>query len=713
VAGSAKVVQNTLNADGSNPDTVAIEWDWIGDADDGSVPSTPFVGKNPSIQGFAAVNAEIYQLGSVAPTVGYSVQLLNGAGIDLLGGVAASIQESSLSVTLGASVPPLYGNITLVITGQTVPLAHGRVVLYFRRVSSLQMMTPAIATASSGGGSGQFSEFYDIRRYAWAYAFGTGAVTGSLAVAGVKTVTLRPVPRGVNGSDVGHELYISGGTGTAEKVTITGGSAVSGASSGSIQFTTVNNHSGAWIIASATAGAQECYQYQLDYGPDEEIPKVLFPVGDTDIYGSLNIRDSSGIVFGYGMHETRILHHDLAAPAISAVNASVNGWRFELSGMAFLPSGGSMTSTVPTVNVQTYVVGGVKDIAIHGAGIGIKWNNTALGGNPILFSNIYLFDVQHIGLWCTSTGVGQTAGIISNLYVNGAGAAAVELDGTTGGFTLSDLWIQSVAYGILINAATRNTNEILISNSIIDGPTVAGISVTGPAIGDGSNNIRVTGSMIQTDAGGFGIILSACGKVYLSATTINSNSSQPSVSIDTSSRISLVGNTFHANGINTAPALVRMTGASTEVVVKANTFTADVLRPAGISLAAAAHTYIDIVANSIPVSGFTEPIINASTSGPVRIEGNITGMPPPVVASAGTIALPVADVGSLISITGVTPITNIVGGYAGAWFQVITPDGLSFTSGGGANGIALTVASAANAKKTIAWNSTDSLWYVG
>ncbi|HZO57460.1 MAG TPA: hypothetical protein VFB63_32410, partial [Bryobacteraceae bacterium] len=54
---------------------------------------------------------------------------------------------------------------------------------------------------------------------------------GSLSV-GSNTITLSPVPDGVNGSNSDHYLYISGGVGTAEAVLITGGSAVSGAASG-------------------------------------------------------------------------------------------------------------------------------------------------------------------------------------------------------------------------------------------------------------------------------------------------------------------------------------------------------------------------------------------------------------------------------------------------------------------------------------------------
>jgi len=84
---------------------------------------------------------------------------------------------------------------------------------------------------------------------------------GTLSSGVGASITLTPVPLGVNGSDTGHYVYISNGTGSAEAVLITGGSATSGATSGTLTFTPANNHSGAWTVSSATGGLQEgiCY----------------------------------------------------------------------------------------------------------------------------------------------------------------------------------------------------------------------------------------------------------------------------------------------------------------------------------------------------------------------------------------------------------------------------------------------------------------------
>jgi hypothetical protein len=80
---------------------------------------------------------------------------------------------------------------------------------------------------------------------------------GGTLNAGANNVTLTPVPQGVNGTDVNHSLYISGGAGAAESCPITGGGAVSGAPTGQVIINCANVHTGAWTVQSATGGIQE------------------------------------------------------------------------------------------------------------------------------------------------------------------------------------------------------------------------------------------------------------------------------------------------------------------------------------------------------------------------------------------------------------------------------------------------------------------------
>ena len=88
------------------------------------------------------------------------------------------------------------------------------------------------------------------------YNFKSQSPGGSL-VSGNNTITIHPVPLGVNGTDANHWLYVSGGTGTAETCKIVGGTAVAGTSTGSLIINCSNSHSGAWTIQSTSSGIAE------------------------------------------------------------------------------------------------------------------------------------------------------------------------------------------------------------------------------------------------------------------------------------------------------------------------------------------------------------------------------------------------------------------------------------------------------------------------
>jgi hypothetical protein len=95
---------------------------------------------------------------------------------------------------------------------------------------------------------------------------------------------MAPCPTGVSGTNALHYLYVSGGSGTAEAVQITGGTCTSGASSGTLTFTPANNHTGAWTIQSATTGIEEALQVIGSNGGTVNIPPGLHM-----IYGPISV----------------------------------------------------------------------------------------------------------------------------------------------------------------------------------------------------------------------------------------------------------------------------------------------------------------------------------------------------------------------------------------------------------------------------------------
>lgn len=129
--------------------------------------------------------------------------------------------------------------------------------------------SPSTEPSEIGLGSKPVVVMLSTAEYSWSVTtggsgFGGSALDGpkrfsnstTAIQAGPTTVEVTPCPLGVNGTDLYHYLYISG-TGTPESVLITGGTCKSGASSGTIQFTSQYAHATGYSIGSASDGIQE------------------------------------------------------------------------------------------------------------------------------------------------------------------------------------------------------------------------------------------------------------------------------------------------------------------------------------------------------------------------------------------------------------------------------------------------------------------------
>lgn len=148
---------------------------------------------------------------------------------------------------------------------------------------------------------------------------------GASLTAGVNEITLSPVPFGVNGTDLNHYLYISGGSGAPEAVRIMGGSAVSGASAGTLFIQCANAHSGAWTIASATAGI---YEAILANGGGTNLT-VWIPHGTHQVFGPMEIGGMDGLTIrGLGLGSTVI---DIAHPTNDLFVISSALWNLHLA----------------------------------------------------------------------------------------------------------------------------------------------------------------------------------------------------------------------------------------------------------------------------------------------------------------------------------------------------------------------------------------------
>lgn len=205
------------------------------------------------------------------------------------------------------------------------------------------------------------------------YNFTAQAPGGSLTGGASATVTLTPCPIGVAGSDLLHYLYVSGGTGTAEAVLITGGTCTSGLSTGTVTFTPANSHSGAWTIQSATAGLTETQNICPTNGCEIHVPS-----GDYSLYGPFTKSTSQSVwITGEGpatnfvvstqgpftdspKTPSQIVVSSNAATATSSAHGFVTGELIRISGATVDPDlnrvyritrTGADTFTFTTVNV--------------------------------------------------------------------------------------------------------------------------------------------------------------------------------------------------------------------------------------------------------------------------------------------------------------------------------------------------------------------------
>jgi hypothetical protein len=146
----------------------------------------------------------------------------------------------------------------------------------------------SVPTGGSPGGP-PIPPVVDTGRYSWQQTPG-----GKNAIqVGANTVTLTPCPKGVNGTDLWHYLYISG-AGTPEAVLITGGDCVGGMSKGTVTFSAAYPHPATYQIGSATAGVQEAFNDAITPKSDSQNSRsVLITPGDYLFHARLSIRASS------------------------------------------------------------------------------------------------------------------------------------------------------------------------------------------------------------------------------------------------------------------------------------------------------------------------------------------------------------------------------------------------------------------------------------
>ena len=305
-------------------------------------------------------------------------------------------------------------------------------------------------TGNEGNGPGLGSPNYPFANtaaYNWTQALQAGIQVGP------NSVTFAPCPRGLNGTDLWHYLYI-GRTGTPEVVLVTGGSCLSRASQGTIEFTAAYAHPLGGAIGSATDGIQEAIIDASATSTGSNVSRqVMIDPGSHLLRARVSIRsssmtvNSSGATLTCAMNDTCIMLGDptngdkfqnIVVQGLNVAPGVVGGtWPAvednsqgsNITGLAPQNSsvtGASFGSLVQIDNDQSAVVDRLTTTTSYTWGRCDKtFCSTAVLGPGPFSKNAGVIRVQNsnISLQCTGNGIDNQDGntlTVNNTEVQGA-----------------------------------------------------------------------------------------------------------------------------------------------------------------------------------------------------------------------------------------------------------------------------------------------------
>lgn len=293
------------------------------------------------------------------------------------------------------------------------------------------------------------------------YDFAAQTPGGTLTGVSTNSVTLTPCPYGVAGANANHYLYISGGVGTAESVLITGGTCTSGATTGTVIFTPVNSHSGAWTISSATAGIQESLFVQTG-------ATLKITPGTKTLRAAVTVAQEGARIVGASRDGTVISRTSGALFNVTAGSVDISN--LTLQGGA---APGSPASS-GNIGIQTSGIRG----RFHDLNVNLLYGGVLMsGGFHSLFENIWGRNLSgYVGK--ASDGVGPFFRTIT--YDTDAGydvPAEAGIVINTEGAYINDVDILNAASGILVEATTQDVTWTFIYDARLDQNYSYGVAV--------------------------------------------------------------------------------------------------------------------------------------------------------------------------------------------------------------------------------------------
>lgn len=502
---------------------------------------------------------------------------------------------------------------------------------------------------------------------------------GTLTASSPATVTMRPCPLGLNGSDANHPVYISAGTGTAEAVLITGGTCTSGISSGTIIFTPANNHSGAWTIQSATAGCQEAYYSNGGVGNLH----ILFPQGTFTTFAPCRVNASGVWISGAGPTGTVIAVSGTNVDGFQFIAAS-NGQGNMISDLQISGNPASTTNyAVNTVN-QTYFT--AERI------FAFDWGSGTLNNNGVTWTARDFF-VRNLngGDGYVGTGAGSNAAVLDNLQVVSGTACEAAVKILQGGETqILNSQLINCNHGMLLQpTAGANVFSTDVQNTYFDHDATNGLTIN-PGVGSSVIRTRCVQCWFAS-AGTFGVSIQGAGSVdglLIQNSEISGNGSNGFNAANTlalDQNVEIIGGTVASN-----------TGAG--VVVPSNALTWSVTGATignNISGWGSSPQLYGIFVNGGDLLSFTGNRFIGNGTAPIALPsalsnvviGNNIGIDNtlPTFASSTTLTITGGPF-QKIKVTGTTTITTINGSlWVSKTLYIAKTDAGSVTIGGGGN----------------------------
>lgn len=279
---------------------------------------------------------------------------------------------------------------------------------------------------------------------------GSPSLTGGI----INTVTLPAGILGVNGTDSNHYIRISGGTGTAEVILITGGTYTHTAG-GTLTFTPVNNHTGAFTFNTATGGMAEVEQFITSNPTGASDVLISTP---QNVYAPTTIQ-SSMIVRGMPLAIITVVGSPASVFVISADHVTIRD---------FVVVGGTAISIITNSGTRSGIL--VENNQMTGSSISISLTS----GTDIIVTKNHVSQFTYVGI-STMFSVGTSRVRITENWVDSTSSTTIN--------------------GGCISAWGSNT--LVASNVLkIGGNQDAAIAVLNSP-GNGITNVSITGNIIE------------------------------------------------------------------------------------------------------------------------------------------------------------------------------------------------------------------------